>query len=691
MFNSRLSSTTNQTRRDLYNTYGYVCNQHFSLWQNKLDVLANTPTAIYFAIPQNMSYHNLCEKYTIPIGSNNLLGLSHKFIPQRYKPKNTIEKSLAAFHRDARLRYFFRNQDPPEDSIDETPKKLYIKSDWEPPLGNSILESKLTNFSNALRDKYTAHKPKRNINLNKVQLNTLAELKNSRDIIVLLADKNLGPVLMDRDKYINRIYSEHLNDTTTYQPIEKFTALHTMNELRNKLRLLLLKHPTSTKPSSSTPYTSKKFHLERTYLEEYEKLYLGSALYDKTSRTPVFYGLIKVHKNPWKVRPVVSCSGSLLAYISTWIDHKLQRFKHHIKSYIRDSEDLQSQLEQLYLPPHDIKIGTSDAVSMYTNIDTAHNITTVREWLTSIQNYLPAAFPIDIIIEAIKIVMENNIFTFGNKYYLQKTGTAMGTPCACILATIYFSLHEDYLLMKYKKHILFYKRFIDDCFYIWNMQDNHLIAQQQFSLFKKDMDQHGLLRWTHTPLSNRTNFLDLTITYNPTLHKLHFKTFQKPENLYLYIPPNSAHPPGVIKSLIFGLLRKYKLQNSSVNDFNNIKNKLFARLLARGHSQKDILPIFKEALLKIHTTNQKPPNKTKNSNNTLFFKLLYQPKNISRNFIQSSFHKYCSTPYEKMKNEPYDSDSEDTTDILANTSLTVAYSRDKNLRDLLIPTNLKNI
>jgi hypothetical protein len=36
------------------------------------------------------------------------------------------------------------------------------------------------------------------------------------------------------------------------------------------------------------------------------------------------------------------------------------------------------------------------------------------------------------IICALEIVMRNNLFKFGDTYWLQITGTAMGTPPACM-------------------------------------------------------------------------------------------------------------------------------------------------------------------------------------------------------------------------------------------------------------------
>ena len=47
---------------------------------------------------------------------------------------------------------------------------------------------------------------------------------------------------------------------------------------------------------------------------------------------------------------------------------------------------------------------------------------------------------------ALRLVMQNNIFRFGNSWFKQKTGTAMGTPPAPPWATIFYFLHEDILL-----------------------------------------------------------------------------------------------------------------------------------------------------------------------------------------------------------------------------------------------------
>ena len=136
----------------------------------------------------------------------------------------------------------------------------------------------------------------------------------------------------------------------------------------------------------------------------------------------------------------------------------------------------------------------------------------------SITNYLPK----HLILTALDIVMKNNIFTFGDTDWLQLKGTAMGTPCACMVASLYFAYHErKVILEKYKNQIIFYKRFIDDVFCLWN-ETNQQTNTQSFTNFQNNMNNFGLLRWEFEPLTTKTTFLDLTITLLPkhTSHRM---------------------------------------------------------------------------------------------------------------------------------------------------------------------------
>jgi hypothetical protein len=90
--------------------------------------------------------------------------------------------------------------------------------------------------------------------------------------------------------------------------------------------------------------------------------------------------------------------------------------------------------------------------------------------------------------------MQNNIFTFANSYWLQTTGTAMGTPVACTYATITFGHFENTVLLStFKWHLLFFKRYIDDIIGIWIPPNDN--DPGPWDYFKTKLNEWGNLRW----------------------------------------------------------------------------------------------------------------------------------------------------------------------------------------------------
>ena len=103
---------------------------------------------------------------------------------------------------------------------------------------------------------------------------------------------------------------------------------------------------------------------------------------------------------------------------------------------------------------------------MYTNIDTNHTLSRISQWLDSTP--LPEGSPLAAVNAAMELVMCNNIFEWGDCYFLHLLGTAMGTSATCTWATIYFAVHEmSSLIPKFNTKLLLLLRFIDDIIGIW--------------------------------------------------------------------------------------------------------------------------------------------------------------------------------------------------------------------------------
>ena len=73
-------------------------------------------------------------------------------------------------------------------------------------------------------------------------------------------------------------------------------------------------------------------------------------------------------------------------------------------------------------------------------------------------------------------------------------------------------------------------------------------------------------------------------------------SYAKPLNLYLYLPPSSAHPPGLLKGHIFGHIKKLYMQNTEFGNFRRFSLQFFERLMARGHSRDQLIRLFNQAL-----------------------------------------------------------------------------------------------
>ncbi|CAB9502816.1 expressed unknown protein [Seminavis robusta] len=134
----------------------------------------------------------------------------------------------------------------------------------------------------------------------------------------------------------------------------------------------------------------------------------------------------------------------------------------------------------------------------------------------------------------------------------QLKGTAMGAPPAPPYATIYFAILESILLRSFMDSLAvlqLYRRYIDDVFGIWHcrMEDNQLLWEG----FQKAMNNNEYkLHWEFTELSSQVDFMDMTITLTHD-NKLVTTLYEKPTNLYLYIPSHSCHPPGLLSGVVY--------------------------------------------------------------------------------------------------------------------------------------------
>ena len=77
--------------------------------------------------------------------------------------------------------------------------------------------------------------------------------------------------------------------------------------------------------------------------------------------------MIKIHKTPWTIRPIISCNDSLIHPIGEWNDSNFQQVAADIPAYFKGSRFLLKKFTTMDLPPGTMLL-TEDEMSMYTNI-----------------------------------------------------------------------------------------------------------------------------------------------------------------------------------------------------------------------------------------------------------------------------------------------------------------------------------
>jgi uncharacterized protein (UPF0335 family) len=312
---------------------------------------------------------------------------------------------------------------------------------------------------------------------------------------------------------------------------------------------------------------------------------------------------------------------------------------------------------------------------MYTNINTKHALQQVSTYLRLSKH--KGGVNKGTIAMGLDLIMNNNIFQFGDTYWKQIDGTAMGTPPAPMYATLYFAPHEEATTKKYSE-ILLYKRYIDDVIGIWvpDPANNDL---ERWNAFQQDMNTYGKIRWEFTERSREAIFLDLKITIQSN-QRISTIIYEKPLNLYLYLPPHSTHLQGVLKGLVYGsITRIFRLTSDKDICQKNIKD-LFRRLLARGFQTNQLLPIFADAQKRLTSPREKlleDPDEKR-----IFFHLPFHPMDPPSNVIQKLFRDELLSP---PNCTPLPDIPNHLKAKLRTNRLIVAYHRPPNLGNLMSP------
>jgi hypothetical protein len=285
------------------------------------------------------------------------------------------------------------------------------------------------------------------------------------------------------------------------------------------------------------------------------------------------------------------------------------------QNQLRTEEDAYNH----HSPPNTF-LFTSDAVSMYTNIPTAKDLSFISNHIIETAHEYQD-IPAEALVEALGIFMRNNIFTFGDVTYKQARGTAMDTPPAPMGANLYMSINEDTFLQPFDTNLTFYKRFIDDVLDLWTITNTATNAPTWAAFGLQLNSELFELEWIIQPLSTRVDFMDMTIHIEED--KIVTTLFKKPSNFHLYIPPNSCHPPSLLRSIVYGMMNRIHTLCSAHDDRRLREITFFRHLQRRGYQPKDLYTLFNKAIISARAYVANPPAAPANQTDLMTIQFLF--------------------------------------------------------------------
>lgn len=248
------------------------------------------------------------------------------------------------------------------------------------------------------------------------------------------SDKGAHTVIIYTRDY-DKAIAEMMGETDTYSMIE---------DVNNPLNELIQTETNLFEQLKSNPKTSTL---------------LPIGFEPAAAQLAKFYGLPKVHKDGFKLRPIVSLIKAPGHALGKAFNLMLKRIFPINEDHIKDSYEMKRFLDQVDLDDYDI-IASYDVVAMYTNIPRDLSIELVlrrsdefynefrvgRELLTSILKFL---------------LVDSTVFTTCIGMHRQMRGLAMGGSISTALARL---VMDEVILHAYSitPEITFIKIFVDD-------------------------------------------------------------------------------------------------------------------------------------------------------------------------------------------------------------------------------------
>ena len=310
---------------------------------------------------------------------------------------------------------------------------------------------------------------------------TLKNLSKENEIKICKFDKGKGIAILDSSDYYSKLDSIVLDQS-------KFIQINQNTKV----------HPIISKEKSVTYFIRK-------YLKNYDSEVIRK-LIPSGSKPGRIYGLVKVHKNNYPLRPVIMMIDSPEYELAKFMNSLIKPLVPN-KYMLNSTDDFLMKLNNSNISSND-KLVSFDVVSLFTNIPLNETINIIADYVFSDENIQKPLMEKHIFVKLLRLACEG-LFLYNDCLYKQIDGVAMGSTLGPTLANFFLAhIETKKLLDSSMCPPKFYSRFVDDCFAVF---DSDISSLSFLNLLNS---QHKNIKFTMESAVQCISFLDVSIKVN---------------------------------------------------------------------------------------------------------------------------------------------------------------------------------
>ena len=399
----------------------------------------------------------------------------------------------------------------------------------------------------------------------------------SGPLIVRESDKNLGLVVCRLDWVLEQ-ENALLQDTDTYIQVTDGGALSTLMQDSKQFVAENVWYnygtPTQELQPVYQPLTKQECDFIAKGVEFNENL-------------PRFYAIPKIHKTPWRLRPIVPCHSWYITNVAKVVQQRLSPLMDRFLWIIHSTKAMAATLSKVAVPvprlparygrPQRLYICSGDVTAMYTNIS-------ILGVVQALETFIRDEVERELIINLVNLVLDSSFFQHQHRVFKQIRGLTMGAACSPTLANLVGALYEfsgPTLQVRNDPNVLWYRRYLDDIS-IGVMASSKVEPEARI----RDVTLGPGLQLTwdiKEEGEGPSPFLDLDIYVLPESPRVDFKLIRKPMKHFLRVSWDSAHPYAVKRAGFLGKLTRMATCSSTYENYQAATMEYREILLARGY------------------------------------------------------------------------------------------------------------